>query len=244
MKNFIGFFILVFSQCLVASPGDMLEVSSSSPRVNLREFPTTKSRVISQVIKGQHLVEKERADDWVRIDTINGQPGGWIYAPLVKPLQRVSTTQPVAAGRQEIALTGMNNARAVTDLVDFLNSHAISAEKLSDETVMVSYKNMVTLFSPRLSHAGLDRLLIVQQFFIRDEYKKSKQVQSVVEAVNRKIETGRVGLSAAGDMLIYQGTLTFVDDISLTVLTAYLDYLAQDFRSELAKVENATVVLR
>ena len=52
--------------------------------VNLRRGPGTSHTVISQVRRGDELIEFERRGNWVRVEASATGTGGWIYGKLVR----------------------------------------------------------------------------------------------------------------------------------------------------------------
>lgn len=75
-------FCLSFSPAM-AIPGDTMVITGNV--VNLRQGPSTSYPVLMKLRKNQKIIEIQRAEDWVEIDTGRKDiSSGWIYARLLK----------------------------------------------------------------------------------------------------------------------------------------------------------------
>lgn len=80
-----GTFILycLLSYNVTAAPGDKLSIGVEL--ANMREGPSTNYPVLMRLEQGRKLVEIQRQNKWVEVETGRSNiKSGWIYAPLLK----------------------------------------------------------------------------------------------------------------------------------------------------------------
>lgn len=78
--------LLLLASTAIAAPGDKLFVSGSV--VNIREQPAASAKIVTEVSRGQELIEFGREDEWVAVGIVGTGKDGYIHKSLV------STTRP------------------------------------------------------------------------------------------------------------------------------------------------------
>lgn len=107
----------MLSSNLTAAPGDDLITTDNI--VNLREQPSTESKVIVQLGRDDRLIEVKREGEWVRVYTDRDDIGsGWIHASLVKPAPDYDTAVVNHTGpfkRFNVEFAGLNETWKLAD---------------------------------------------------------------------------------------------------------------------------------
>ena len=80
-RLFVGLFcVLLISGCEFLQPPELVYVTASA--LNLRQKPTTKSRVMGRLERGQELKVVEKGDPWLQV-RVDPQTVGWVHGDYV-----------------------------------------------------------------------------------------------------------------------------------------------------------------
>lgn len=151
-----------------------------------------------------------------------------------------------AFAADSITLTGEDDAKGGKRLGAWMAANDFDATTLESNSVRVKGKVLSAVLTTNLTKDGLDRILVMAFFGVKDEAKTAETLPALtamVMSLNARSNIGCFSLDNDHD-LVLQSQLTFVDTLDRDVLEKFLTWFDTSAFVLLTKDKDASAMLK